>query len=87
MEFQRNHRLVVRVHKEALYAMRNFWQNLMRSKVGSNELKYIIPYYITLLLYCRAWPIRLNLMHSKAGLHAAAGAITGRRMTPFVTDP
>jgi hypothetical protein len=34
VEYQRNHRLVLKTHKDALYAMRHFWQCLLHSKVG-----------------------------------------------------
>ncbi|GLC70645.1 hypothetical protein PLESTF_001017600 [Pleodorina starrii] len=38
VEFQRNHRLVVRAHKEALIAIRAFWGLLLRSTVDFNNL-------------------------------------------------
>ncbi|GLC40592.1 hypothetical protein PLESTM_001090800 [Pleodorina starrii] len=38
VEFQRNHRLVVRAHKEALMAIRSFWGLLLRSKINFNHL-------------------------------------------------
>ncbi|KXZ55666.1 hypothetical protein GPECTOR_2g1216 [Gonium pectorale] len=38
VEFQRNHRLVVRAHREALLAMRSFWALLLRTKVDFNHL-------------------------------------------------
>ncbi|PNH09202.1 Tiny macrocysts protein B, partial [Tetrabaena socialis] len=38
VEFQRNHRLVVRAHREALIAMRSFWGLLLRSEVDFNQL-------------------------------------------------
>ncbi|KAG2425298.1 hypothetical protein HXX76_013879 [Chlamydomonas incerta] len=38
VEFQRNHRLVARAHKEALLAMRAFWGLLLRSRVDFNHL-------------------------------------------------
>ena len=34
VEYQRNHRMVLKVHKDALIALRNFWKQLMHSKVG-----------------------------------------------------
>ncbi|PNH03659.1 Tiny macrocysts protein B [Tetrabaena socialis] len=38
VEFQRNHRLVVRAHREALIAMRSFWGLLLRNRVDFNQL-------------------------------------------------
>ncbi|KXZ43615.1 hypothetical protein GPECTOR_85g345 [Gonium pectorale] len=38
VEFQRNHRLVVRAHREALLAMRSFWGLLLRHHVSFNHL-------------------------------------------------
>ena len=34
VEFQRNRRLIVKVHRESLLAIRTFWQYVMHSKVG-----------------------------------------------------
>ncbi|PNH09214.1 Tiny macrocysts protein B, partial [Tetrabaena socialis] len=36
--FQRNHRVVVRAHREALIAMRSFWGLLLRNRVDFNQL-------------------------------------------------
>ncbi|PNH04175.1 Tiny macrocysts protein C, partial [Tetrabaena socialis] len=38
VEFQRNHRVVVRAHREALIAMRSFWGLLLRNRVDFNHL-------------------------------------------------
>ncbi|PNH12265.1 Tiny macrocysts protein B [Tetrabaena socialis] len=38
VEFQRNHRLVVRAHREALMAMRSFWGLLLRSEIDFTNL-------------------------------------------------
>ncbi|KAG2501688.1 hypothetical protein HYH03_000190 [Edaphochlamys debaryana] len=38
VEFQRNHRLVVKAHREALMAMRSFWGLLLHTNVNFNQL-------------------------------------------------
>ncbi|KAG2488179.1 hypothetical protein HYH03_013320 [Edaphochlamys debaryana] len=38
VEFQRNHRLVLRAHREALLAMRAFWQLLLRTNIAFTSL-------------------------------------------------
>ena len=34
VEYQRNHRMVLKVHKDAMVALRNFWCKLLHGKVG-----------------------------------------------------
>ena len=42
VEYQRNHRLILKVHKEALFAMRQFWERLLQSRVSFVSLSQCI---------------------------------------------